>query len=514
MHNFSSARKQAIIAPSATAGDQSSLIYSQYIAAVITQLPNASAFKVLDGTSNAQASFYYKSPTTGKVNAVLYNNILSPRVKGLGKVADVDHVRLESSPFTSGYLNVYQSMQYSLSQADQAAMQRNVAESANSIKALRPQWNAWVSVSKTTDVPALDMNDTDIALMQITATMQTVWLNPAYAQKLKDEPGYPYGHMNDFDKIFQFPASVPKSMHDLVKNVYAVQGIGGTITARRASGLQQLAAVTNNITSPNPDNGGMPLTSGKTAPAFMFEPNDPITVVNELSVKPPSTRFKSSSSIKKSNSTTLSVSVSGSAGISIPAPLFFSVSLSGGASSSIFTQDYAGSDFSVNVVVNNPTLTPLVGTTPMLYDLSTQQGWMDVGPIREALKNKGKSDVTGFVFTSNPPDFNFGEGGDFGYVESMVLSQYLELELSFSNCTSSEVKKYFEQHASASVSFLGIHLGSVSESSSYSYAYSNETKNSITVTIKPPAPGYTPGGSEIGESLCNLLAVGVKYPVA
>jgi len=45
-----------------------------------------------------------------------------------------------------------------------------------------------------------------------------------------------------------------------------------------------------------------------------------------------------------------------------------------------------------------------------------------------------------------------------------------------------------------------------------SYSYSSKTESTITVTLKPNPPGYIPGTSDITQSLCQLIAVGVTYP--
>ncbi|NVJ71580.1 MAG: hypothetical protein HWE08_14565 [Alphaproteobacteria bacterium] len=499
--------------------DPTSQVYAEYMANIIKQMPNPGALTLLTGTANAQASFYFKSPTTSEINDNLYNNILSPRAAGMGQQYGINQAKLEASTFINAYNQLYLSLRYQLSQADQAIEQKLVAAVAGTITSLRPTWNAWVQAygsSATPPIPALNMNDTNVALMQLTGTLQTQWVNPQYTEKLQNDPSYPYVHMNDFDTIFnQIPPTVPALMRDQIKQVYNAQGAEGGLTAQVANATQTLNGIRNNIQHPTAANGGLKLTgSSKMIPGMTFQPADPITLVNELAANPPTQVFKYSSTVTRSEDETLSVSVSGSGGINIPILDFFSIGTGGGFSSSIFQEEFAGSKYSVDVTVNNATLQPMFTVEPQLYNISTAQGWLSSDPVKQALANGGNTDVTGYVFDGGVPSFNFGEGGDLGFINAIVFSQFLELSITFDQCNSKQVKEYFEQHASATLRFLGIPLGGVSESSSYSYNYSAETDTSITVTMKPNAPGYVPGGTDITQSLCNLVAVGVKYPFA
>lgn len=499
--------------------DPASQVFAEYMANIIKQIPTSAPLTLLIGTANAQASFYFKSPTTSEINDNLYNNILSPRVIGMDKQSGINQAKLEASTFINAYNQLYLSLRYQLSQADHATEQKLVAAVAGTITTLRPIWNAWVQAygsSATPSIPELNVNNTDVALMQLTGTLQTQWVNSQYAGILQSDPSYPYVHMNDFDTIFnQIPATVPALMRNQIKQVYNAQGAEGGLTAQIANATQTLNGIRNNIQHPTAENGGLKLTgSSKMIPGMTFQPDDPITLVNEIGANPPTQVFKYSSTVTRSEAQMLSVSTSGSGGINIPILNFFSVGISGGFSTSIFQEEYAGSKYTVDVTVNNATLQPMFTVEPQLYNIATAQGWLNADPVKQAVENGTRTDVTGYVFDGGLPNFNFGEGGDLGFINAIVFSQFLELSITFEQCNSKQVKDYFEQHANVSLRFLGIPLGGISESSSYSYSYREETATSITVTMKPNAPGYVPGGTSITQSLCNLVAVGVKYPFA
>lgn len=500
------------------AADPSSQIFAHYMAQIIKKIPSPGKLTLLTGTAEAQASFFFKSPNTKEINLNLYNKFLSPRVQGGDSPFGVNQAQLLSSAFINAYAQVYLSLKYQLSEADQATKQQLLAEVADKITTLRPLWNAWVDAfGSEQKVPKLNMNNTDTALIQLTGTVQVAWLNPDFKDELKRDPSYPYQHMNDFDQIFSgIPLTVPQTMRNLIKDIYNAQGAEGGITAKMANATQVLNGVRENVQNPSSENGGLKLTgSTKMIPGLTFQPADPITLVNKLKTNPPSRTVSYSATVTKSNNTTLTVDASVSGGISIPILDFFSLGVSGGAKTSIFEKDFAGSSFSVEVVVNNPTIQPMMTVAPLLYNISTAQGWLYADPVKQALENGSKTDVTGFVFDGGVPEsFDFSEGGNFGYINALVLSQFLQLKLVFNQCNSKEVRKYFEEHTNATIRFLGIPLGRASQSSSYSSSYSAETDTSITVTMKPNPPGYVPGGTDITQSLCNLVAVGVTYPFA
>ncbi|CAC9976502.1 hypothetical protein [Flavobacterium panici] len=495
-------------------------VYAEYISNIIKQLPNPGKLKLLTNTSSAQASFYFLDDSTSAVNATLYNNLLNQRIEGEGTANGVEQVGLTQDAFTNSYLSVFTKLRYQLSPNDRATQQIVNAEVASTVRALIPIWNAWYEAIEPKDVKKLNATNTDIALIQMTNTLNTVWLNPEYKEILEKDSAYPYTHLNDFNRIYsKIPLSVSKQMRDYMIEVFNKSGAAGAITADIANATQTLAGIIDNIQKPTTGdngNGGIAITgSDKAVPGLVFEPARSNALVNQLRTNPPSSEFRVSKRVTKSTETTLNVQASVSAGISIPILSFFSIGANGGAKTSIFERDYSGSNFTVEVVVKNATVSPLMSSSPLLYNISTNQGWMSTSPVKDAIKNgyPAPTGVTGYVFNSNP-NFDFKEGADFGYINSLIFSQFLEINIGFDKCDSKQVRKYFEEHINTGVYFLGIRLGGASQSSSYSYSFSDETATSIRVTIKPEAPGYVPGTDSITQSLSQLVAVGVVYPFA
>jgi len=494
-------------------------VFDEYMSNIVAQMPTHSGLAVLQGVANSQVSFAFKSSATDEVNNNFYNNLLAPRYEGQPQLYGVGQVKQSSSTFINAYQQLYASLTYQLSQADQAHYNSAMAAVNNKMRTLVPLFNKWVQAvgaSMTPPVKELNGQDMEAALMQLTAVMNGPWLGDGYAAKLKADPNYPYQHMTDFNQIYgNIPLSVPTTVTDAISSVWTDQGIVGGLVAKKALAVQTIASINNNLAHASADNGGMQLaTSHDFVPGWTFQPSDPTPITTLLGSNPPQGSLTYKTQVTRSASNSLSVHSSTGGGISIPFLDFFSFGVSGGASASIFDQSYAGSSFEVEVVVNNPTVNPMLTMKPLLYDSSTQSGWLDVDPINEARKNGSNTDVTGYVFTGGVPSFDFDEGGDLGFISAAVLSQFLEINITFSNCDSQSVQKFFEAHISSSVSFLGIPLGGASASSSYSSSYSNQSKDAVTVTLRPNPPGYTPGTSSIDDSLCALVAVGVTYPFA
>lgn len=498
--------------------DSSSQVFAEYMAGIIKQIPVPGTLSALTNTEDAQVSFYYQSPVDNSINASIYNNILALRVHSVGELDGVNQAELlTGSTFVNAYHQLYLSLIYQLSQSDQATYQQLLANVSHSLTTLTPIWNSWVDAWGSDSSPAIKKlsANTNDALIYVTGVLNAFWLNPAYKATLQADPGYPYEHINNFDQIYSLiPLTVPTTMRDQIKAVWNAQGAAGGLTAQQSSATQTKQAILYNIQKPSADNGGMILAGGAAAiPGLVFT-GTPDQLTNELKSNPPNTTFTYSATVSKAEDKTLTFNASVSGGIRIPIDYFFTVNASGGASSSIFNEDYCGSDYSVSVVVNNPTTQPLMSVSPLAYNISNGQGWFDADPIKQALANGNNTNVTGWVFDGGAPKYDFGKNGDFGYVKTLILSQFLEIHMTFKNCSSTQVKQYFEQHSSSSIKFCGIKIGSASESSSTSYSYSNETESTITVTMKPNAPGYVPGTTDITQSLCALVAVGINYPFA
>lgn len=490
-------------------------IYAEYMSNIILQLPNSDKLQFLTGTSSGQASFYFMN-NQGYLNASLYNNFLNQRILGEGTQYGVKQVGLTSDSFINSYLSVYTKLRYQLSKNDEDAQKRIYANVSSTITKLIPLWNNYVTEFQPKNISKLHETNTDIALIQITDALNTVWINPKYILVLKNEPSFPYEHIDDFRNIYnQIPKTVTTEMMELMINIYKLSGTGGAITAEIANAAHTVGVIIYNLLKPSEENKGLSLTgSKKLVPGFLFEADNPDDIVNQLS-RYPVVSYTNNNDVVKLSSELLKINILNSKDITISPLKFLSNTLENGASSSVFKETFSGTSYVVEAIVNNPVIDPQLKITPVPFDIISNTGWMLSEPVKEAIKNgyPAPTNITGYVFNSKL-NFNFNEGGDFGFINSIVFSQFLELYITFTDCNVVKIRKYFKDNKSAKFNFLGRSVGNPSETLTYEYEFGNETDNCIVVKIKPAPPGYRPPNVSVEDSSCQLVAVEIVYPFA
>lgn len=494
-------------------------IFDDFLTAILKQLPQADGLSMLQGPQNSQAPFYFKESATGDLSKNFYNSLLAPRYAGVEPLNGVKRVQQVNDQFVSTYAQLYGSLTYNLSEQDQALKQQVAAQVNDQMRGLVPLYNAWVKVAGATAKPPvtpLDERDMQVALAQLTVQMNGCWIADAYKKDFQQDSSFPYTHMQLFRKIYgNMPITLPGPVITQIETIWNSLGTLGGFQAKVSSATQALEGIKANLSDPSAANGGLRLGGTESfVPGWTFQPEQPTTIQTKLGTNPPSGSLTYSGRFSQSNSSSIAFHTSTGGSVQIPILDFFSASIGGSTETSIFEQSFAGQTFKIDVTVNNPTVDPYLSMKPLLYDFATQQGWMMIGPIQEALANGNDNTKTGYMFTGGVPKLDFGKNGDFGFLGGLILSQFLEISLTFTECKSDEVKKYFEANASASFNFLGIPLGGASASSTYESSYSNASESEITVTLKPTAPGYTPGATSADDSLCALVATVIEYPLA
>lgn len=491
--------------------------YAEYMSNIILQLPNSEKLQLLTGTSSGQASFYFINDKK-QVNASLYNNFLNQRIFGQETQYGVRQAGLTLDSFINSYLSVYLKLRYQLSPKDKAEQEEISSKAASTVKDLIPLWNAYVDKYHPDNIGKLNETNTDIALIQVTDTLNTVWINSEYILVLKDEPSYPYTHIKDFSKIYsKIPIEeefIP-DMKKLMEKIYSSSGAAGAVTAEIANAVHTLAIIIYNLIYPSIQNKGLSLTgSDNLIPGIQFEPSYPSNIVDQLR-KVPVVSYTNNNNVMKLSSELLKINVLNSEEITISPLKFLSNVLEDGTMSSVFKETFSGTSYFVEAIINNPVIDSQLMTTPVPFDIITNTGWMLSEPVKNAIKNgyPAPSDITGYIFNSEP-NFDFSEGGDFGFINSIVFSQFLELYITFTDCNARKVKNYFEKNKFSNFNFLGRSIGNSSEELSYSCQITNKNNNSAIVTIRPNPPGYIPPINDITDSSCQLVAVEIVYPFA
>lgn len=519
MENLISNADDGILIENETDNSVENQTYAEYMSNIILQLPNAEKLQFLTGTSSSQASFYFMN-NSREVNGSLYNNFLNQRAAGQGIQYGVRQVGLTLDSFVNSYLSVYLKLRYQLSPDDKAKQLEISSKTASAVKDLIPIWNAYVDKYLPGNINKLHETNTDIALIQVTDTLNTVWINPEYMLVLKDEPSYPYTHIDDFSKIYNRIPNQEEFIPDmkkLMENIYRLSGASGAVTAEIAYAVHTLAIIIYNLLYPSEQNKGLSLTGSENLiPGLQFNPSNPDEVLNQLS-RVPVDSYSNNNNVLKLSSEVLKIKIYDSEEITISPLQLLSNVLEDGRINSVFKETFSGTSYVVEAIVNNPVINPQLMVNPVPFDIITNTGWMLSEPVKNAVKNgyPPPSNITGYVFNSKP-NFDFTEGGDFGFISSLVFSQFLELYITFTNCDTGKVKNYFEKNKFSNFNFLGRSIGNPSQPTSYScrVVNKNTNNNSTSVVVKPNPPGYIPPTADITDSLCQLAAVEIIYPFA
>jgi hypothetical protein len=268
----------------------------------------------------------------------------------------------------------------------------------------------------------------------------------------------------------------------------------------QTAGQFTLATLLGNTQSPSLENGGMRTSDKAIHVGFDVSPA-PALIDQALQE---SSSLTISLDVHEMSSTTMHVSVDGSAEAEVDTG--FLVKIGGSVEASYDLYELNTDSAEVKVSMTFPGLTGIY-VTPTEYQEDTQTGWYYPAPIREAVENEGR-EVSGYKFTSKPK-LTFGEGGDFGLVNALIISRLPTITIRYSSGEASEKTKSLSGKQDLEISVFGI--GLASESLSYS---SSEIKESgkdegFEITFSPPA-----AAGAATEQVAYVIGAGVAYPGA
>ena len=129
----------------------------------------------------------------------------------------------------------------------------------------------------------------------------------------------------------------------------------------------------------------------------------------------------------------------------------------------------------VNLVTFGPTPFSQVGQTSSWY-------WLD--PIKEAIAN-GQKDVSGFKFSPDP-GIDFSANGDFGFLEALAIAGYPTVKITVKSSDFNSISTEINQSVTVAASFLGIPLGSSTESTYSKKTETDAATSTVTITMTPP----------------------------
>ncbi|MCC5603629.1 hypothetical protein [Nostoc favosum] len=129
----------------------------------------------------------------------------------------------------------------------------------------------------------------------------------------------------------------------------------------------------------------------------------------------------------------------------------------------------------------------MVPIEPLAWQQATNIGWYYEEPIAEAYKN-GTQDVTGFKFVL-PPNYNLNslaDGGDFGQLTSLLISNYPTVTILYQNADFKKFKQSWDQNRKGNLTLFGFNkIGSFSKGIYSSQVHPGSSNSEFSVIFSP-----------------------------
>ncbi|WP_299617257.1 lamin tail domain-containing protein [uncultured Tenacibaculum sp.] len=399
--------------------------------------------------------YYWQNPNNLQFNLKTLkwiNSLLAP-----------DQVPYEFAPgstFTNQFIKALAAISYSLSKADQTVLNDANSNAVDQQGALLRQWN---------EIYGLPSGNHPID--EIMSTICNEWAS---------EPPVTLMDIQSATNLNQLLGNTPasgKPILPLLANY--LNALGSAVSLQNAVSLNNgyLAKALDAVQNPSAKNGGLTIGS-ETYPAW--EVATPISdIINSLKS---SNKIELNTEVSRYDEEQFTVSVSGGTGFRIPILSFFTLGIGGNAS--YFQDEIAISEnsISINMTYSGPTL---VQYAPLAFEKSTNKNWFFMEPILDAIKNKD-NDVSGFKFSPNP-QIDFDRNGDFGLTSGVAIANYPSIVIKVTGSNYERIEKEFRQETKVKMSFLGIPLGSASQSTYKHSVKVDASSQSVTITLDPPA---------------------------
>ncbi|GAB3635880.1 hypothetical protein GCM10027422_14700 [Hymenobacter arcticus] len=428
--------------------------------------------------------YYWKSPRTLQFSGNTYNWI------NYSLKANTTPTQLDTNLFTAEFIDVFSKVSYQLSKADQATLNQAHTNAMNQQMALLTAWQeAYGSLPPATP-PAQPIG-------VIMSMIATTWASPATTLTA-------IRMATNLTALLNNTPAEGLPILPVLANYLAA--LGSSISLQNATTMNNTYLQTALLAAqaPSASNGGLVIdTISQLVPAYQVA--TPLAdIINGLAAT--SNAIAVSMDVQRTSSSELQVSVNGSTGFSIPVFDFFTLGV--GASASYFSDSIATSSNSVHIDMSFTGVT-LVNFGPVSYNPSTSLNWLWMQPITDAIRN-GTGDVTGFKF-SPACGVDFSPNGPFGFLSGVAISNYPNVNITVKSANYQSIATTIQQSVTVSASFLGIPLGSSTEST-YSHSVKTDaSSSSVTITLTAPVASVA-GSNE--SSLGWILGAQTNYPAA
>lgn len=213
----------------------------------------------------------------------------------------------------------------------------------------------------------------------------------------------------------------------------------------------------------------------------------------------------------QSNSTTTNLSINGSAGASFGVG-WLSFGVSGSASYNVYTANK--SQASATVEISYPGVTK-VTAKPMSAKLAGAgaEGWMDQTVLTQARENGNQlpPPQSGYIFSPALPNAtDLGSLGNFGYMNTILISDQPTIKITYEGGDSSVYKSVFKEETNWSVKLFGLFTIAKGSQSYYKAKVDESSSGSgFTITIEPDGSQFTVPDS---QKRANVLAAAATWP--
>lgn len=392
---------------------------------------------------------------------------------------DIDNtIKLSSGGgFANAYVELLNAMQYSLSQADQATLTK--AQSNASVQAGTIVADYQTTFGTITDSQLQASGFTTKPDYVIGYMLGSVWSGAT--------PPLSYSTMasarNLNTLLPKAPISADQVISDVTVYLNLMQPVNG-LQDQLQNGAWTLQQLKNNTMYPSKSNGGMQTfdpNTGAVNSQYDTGWNVPYSVSSiNNDLQNIGRTISIGMTTSQSSSDQIEVHVEGQAGFKVGSWLTFSTQASG----SYDMSNVSGSSTNCSVSITYAGYS-MVPAQPTAWKQATNIGFYFADPINQAVANTGR-DVTGFKFLNNPP-YNLNalaNGGNFGLLTNLLISNYPTIEITYSNANYSKFMESWNQKVSGNLTLFGfIKLGSFSQGAYSSSVTQGSDNSSFKVTF-------------------------------
>lgn len=394
-----------------------------------------------------------------------------------------------SGGFPNAYVQVVTALQYSLSSAESATLNKAIGNASAQAQAVVSTYQGIFGTISDAQMKLAQeaLGEFSVANKQdyvIGYIMGYVWSGRQEEKK----PALTYTEMANARDLRQLLPKMPASGVPVLADVTVYLNLIAPVNSLEDQlflGGWIRNQIRLNTAAPTERNGGMKLVNpntGAVSPNYQvaYGINAAISSIqNDLNS---SRSFSLGMSVSSASGSSLRVSVDGGAGFSVGSLLRFSLGTQFNYDMTTFQG--TSTDCTVEISYKGFTMVPIAAAA---WQQATSVGWYYGDPIAEAVRNQGK-DVTGFKFVSNPP-YNLGplaSGGDFGMLTNLLISNYPTVKIHYRNANFDSFKQSWSEKVTGNLTLFGfISLGRFSEGA-YGSSYQQGSSNSeFTVEFGP-----------------------------